>query len=196
MECNSMKMLWIGLLTTFQLWGSIVAQQQTENIRTTEHPYTTDLYSVFLTALKDLRACKSLTLCELVERFRIPLQDFSKFSSSTSERRKGTYYDEVKPRSYYNTYGAPAAPAHTYVPAFLGFDPISILASLAFLAFLIQSFVSLFDRSRSIIPTIVSSRQSLEASIQDIAERVFRAMDRYELFNEKTSEEKPSENTV
>ncbi|XP_046734006.1 uncharacterized protein LOC124404149 isoform X2 [Diprion similis] len=173
-----MKMLWIGLLTTFQLWGSIVGQQ-TEKARTTDYPYTTDLYSAFLTALKDLRACKSLTLCELVERFRVPLQDFSTFSSSTSERRKGTYYDEVKPRSYYNTYGAPAAPAHTYVPAFLGFDPISILASLAFLAFLIQSFVSLFDRSRSIIPTIVSSRQLLEASIQDIAERVFHAMERY-----------------
>lgn len=66
---------------------------------------------------------------------------------------------------------------------FRGFDPISILASLAFLAFLLQSFVSLFDRSRSIIPTIVSSRQSLETSVQDIAEHVFRAIDRYVSMN-------------
>lgn len=112
-------MLWIGLLTALQLSKSISGLQQTEEIHMTEHPNSADLYSAFITALKDLRACKSLTLCELVERFKIPLQSFSKFSSSTSERRKGNHYSEVNPRSYYGSYGAPAAPAHTYVPAFL-----------------------------------------------------------------------------
>ncbi|XP_048515280.1 uncharacterized protein LOC105686128 isoform X2 [Athalia rosae] len=180
-----MKMFWIGMLTIFQLWGSITGLQRTEKVRPSEHPYAADLYSAFVTALRDLKACKSLTLCELAERLKVPLQSFTKFSTGTSEKRRAGYHGEVDPRSYYSNYGAPA---HTYVPAFLGFDPISILASLAFLAFLLQSFASLFDRSRSIIPTIVSSRQSPEATVLDIAERVFRAMERYETLNEKTSQ--------
>lgn len=63
---------------------------------------------------------------------------------------------------------------------FSTFDPISVLASLAFLAFLLQSFASLYDRSRSILPTIVSGRrQSSDVTIPEISRHVSRALRDY-----------------
>lgn len=64
---------------------------------------------------------------------------------------------------------------------FRAFDPISVLASLAFLAFLLQSFASLFDRSRSILPTIVSGRQLAmdDSMIPEISRHVSHALREY-----------------
>lgn len=64
---------------------------------------------------------------------------------------------------------------------FSTFDPISVLASLAFLAFLLQSFASLYDRSRSMLPTIVSSRQqsAMDLTIPEISRHVSRALRDY-----------------
>lgn len=63
---------------------------------------------------------------------------------------------------------------------FRAFDPISVLASLAFLAFLLQSFASLFDRSRSILPTIISGRQStMDLTIPEISKHVSHALQKY-----------------
>lgn len=63
---------------------------------------------------------------------------------------------------------------------FSGFDPISVLASLAFLAFLLQSFATLFDRSRSILPTIVSGRKSaVDLRVPDISKHVLHALREY-----------------
>lgn len=62
------------------------------------------------------------------------------------------------------------------------FDPISVLASLAFLAFLLQSFAALFDRTRSMIPTIVSSRQlksDYNDQLTEVEKRVMRAIEEY-----------------
>lgn len=66
--------------------------------------------------------------------------------------------------------------------SFSTFDPISVLASLAFLAFLLQSFASLYDRSRSMLPTIVSGRQQssdMDLTIPEISGRVSRALRNY-----------------
>ena len=75
-------------------------------------------------------------------------------------------------RSYYGTAVSP-----TYYPAI---DPLSVLASLAFLAFLIQSFASMFDRSRSIAPTTVSARHFIELKMLALGTQVLRALEKYE----------------
>ncbi|XP_015171468.1 PREDICTED: uncharacterized protein LOC107063860 [Polistes dominula] len=94
----------------------------------------------------------------------------------------------LQARSYYNGFGAPATA--TYYPTF---DPISVLASLAFLAFLLQSFASLFDRSRSIIPTIVNSRESSsQLKNVGITRRILHALDDYENLNEGSIEDDQS----
>ncbi|XP_015122130.1 uncharacterized protein LOC107044683 [Diachasma alloeum] len=93
-----------------------------------------------------------------------------KNSDSRYESRSG-----VQARSYYGG----TSPA--FYPAF---DPISILASLAFLAFLLQSFAALFDRSRSIIPAVISSRDSsIEDEPPDPIELILRALDEFEASN-------------
>ncbi|XP_011501531.1 PREDICTED: uncharacterized protein LOC105365134, partial [Ceratosolen solmsi marchali] len=79
-----------------------------------------------------------------------------------------------QPRNYYNS--VPTAP---FIQAF---DPISVLASLAFLAFLLQSFAALFDRTRSLIPTIINSRQAnyeYEERVADVEKIVLRALKDY-----------------
>ncbi|KAG7211153.1 hypothetical protein KM043_010477 [Ampulex compressa] len=67
-----------------------------------------------------------------------PQGEYGGGSSSSSSSSSSA----LRERSYYTGYGTPASTA--YYP---GFEPISILASLAFLAFLLQSFASLFDLS-------------------------------------------------
>ncbi|XP_057334230.1 uncharacterized protein LOC130673278 [Microplitis mediator] len=84
-------------------------------------------------------------------------------------------------RSYYG-YGTPAF--------YSTFDPISVLASLAFLAFLLQSFMSLFDRSRSIIPAIVTSRSVSRDEVPDPIKLIMQALDEYEIFNDKVPDKK------
>ncbi|XP_076683986.1 uncharacterized protein LOC143376997 [Andrena cerasifolii] len=78
-------------------------------------------------------------------------------------------------RSYYSGYGTAVSP--TYYPAI---DPLSVLASLAFLAFLIQSFASMFDRSRSIAPTTVTARHFMELKMLALSTQVLRALEKYE----------------
>ncbi|XP_017892311.1 uncharacterized protein LOC108632325 [Ceratina calcarata] len=78
---------------------------------------------------------------------------------------------EVETRNYYDGYrGTAVTPYYSS-----GFDPLSIMASLAFLAFLFQSLVSLFDRSRSIRP--VMSRQFTE--LKTLTE-ILDALDKHE----------------
>ncbi|XP_014236090.2 uncharacterized protein LOC106658593 [Trichogramma pretiosum] len=104
-------------------------------------------------------------------RRRIVAQPVARGATSLGLEPKS---DELElPRSYY---GMPAAP---FVPAF---DPISVLASLAFLAFLLQSFAALFDRTRAFVPTIVSSRRSSKDNgeqFEDIEKQVLRALEEY-----------------
>jgi len=58
------------------------------------------------------------------------------------------------------------------------FDPISVLASLAFLAFLLQSFASLFERSRSILP--INNRHSImDLTSPDIPRHMSDALQEY-----------------
>ncbi|XP_071648698.1 uncharacterized protein [Temnothorax longispinosus] len=81
-------------------------------------------------------------------------------------------------RSYYGGFGS-TLPAYYHH----AFDPITVLASLAFLAFLLQSFATLFERSRSMLPTIVSGRQS-DLSAPEIPKHVSYALQEYENLNE------------
>ncbi|KAH0535275.1 uncharacterized protein LOC123267440 [Cotesia glomerata] len=108
--------------------------------------------------------CRS-SLCSFVERFH----------SYNSPRLALRYDSDTNlARSYYG-YGTPAF--------YSTFDPISVLASLAFLAFLLQSFMSLFDRSRSMIPTIVTNRSVPRNQIPDPIELIMQALDEYEIFD-------------
>ena len=63
---------------------------------------------------------------------------------------------------------------------FRAIDPLSVLASLAFLAFLIQSLASMFDRSRSIAPTTVTARHFMELKMLALSTQVLRALEKYE----------------
>ncbi|XP_043461027.1 uncharacterized protein LOC122497795 isoform X2 [Leptopilina heterotoma] len=136
-------------------------------------------------------------LCKFVNQFKKvpPVTSNSIFSPQDYLTDKPT---NRQGRSYYGSYGHGAPSAPTFYPTF---DPISVLASLAFLAFLLQSFASLFDRSRSIIPTIISSRRHSSSEVdEDVEERVMRALNEYSalennLFNQReetTTKFKPS----
>ncbi|XP_063986574.1 uncharacterized protein LOC135167376 [Diachasmimorpha longicaudata] len=108
----------------------------------------------------------------LIEEFQ---NSDNNYESRSIHKRKneGT---GVQGRSYYGG----TSPA--FYPAF---DPISILASLAFLAFLLQSFAALFDRSRSIIPAVISSRDSsAEDESPDPIELILRALEEYDVSND------------
>ncbi|KOC61482.1 hypothetical protein WH47_05086 [Habropoda laboriosa] len=82
----------------------------------------------------------------------------------------------IQGRNYYNGYGETAVTS-TYYPAF---DPLSVMASLAFLAFLFQSLVSLFDRSRSVTPTAVTARQFMELKMLTLTTQILHALEKYE----------------
>ncbi|XP_053595723.1 uncharacterized protein LOC103573464 isoform X2 [Microplitis demolitor] len=114
--------------------------------------------------------CRS-SFCSLAERLNF-------YNSPGLKSRLDS--DTSLARSYYG-YGTPAF--------YSTFDPISVLASLAFLAFLLQSFVSLFDRSRSIIPAIVTSR-SVSSDLPDPIKLIMQALDEYEIFNDKVPDKK------
>ncbi|EGI60817.1 hypothetical protein G5I_10917 [Acromyrmex echinatior] len=82
-----------------------------------------------------------------------------------------------KQQSIQRSYGGFGSSAPAYYHAF---DPISVLASLAFLAFLLQSFATLFERSRSILPTIISGRQSaVDLKVPEIPKHVSHALREY-----------------
>ncbi|XP_058790603.1 uncharacterized protein LOC131663884 [Phymastichus coffea] len=102
-------------------------------------------------------------------------------------------------RTYYTVPAAPLIPADRFIDILRrAFDPISILASLAFLAFLIQSFAALFDRTRSIFPTIISSRRSssdYDENFFDIEKRVLRALEEYASLKNELLESKEEKST-
>lgn len=64
-------------------------------------------------------------------------------------------------------------------PRFSLFDPLSVLASLAFLAFLLQSIASLFDHSRSMASTRVTSRQFMELKMLTLVTQMLHALEKY-----------------
>uniref|UniRef100_A0ABD2X7N2 Uncharacterized protein n=1 Tax=Trichogramma kaykai TaxID=54128 RepID=A0ABD2X7N2_9HYME len=134
-------------------------------------------------------------------RRRIVAQPVARGTTSLGLEPKS---DELKlPRSYYGMPAAPFVPSVysvifkvsnfqifflaskqiiSHVCFFRAFDPISVLASLAFLAFLLQSFAALFDRTRAFVPTIVSSRRSSKDNgeqFEDIEKQVLRALEEY-----------------
>ncbi|XP_032668094.1 uncharacterized protein LOC116842665 [Odontomachus brunneus] len=123
-------------------------------------------------------SCRNPPLCDLSNTIE-PRNDAQFYSDSQ------TFATSQQPnylrRSYYSGFGSFASPAHYHT-----FDPISVLASLAFLAFLLQSFASLYDRSRSMLPTIVSGRRrssDMDLTIPEISTHVSRALRNYESLN-------------
>ncbi|OXU24526.1 hypothetical protein TSAR_001683 [Trichomalopsis sarcophagae] len=121
------------------------------------------------------------------EYLTVGQRDWKKFTRTT-QKDYAIEHRSDQSRSYYSS-----VPATPYIPAF---DPISVLASLAFLAFLLQSFSALFDRTRSIMPTIISSRRSNSEygeHFVDIEKRVLRALEEYaSLSNDLLGNEKES----
>ncbi|XP_014477828.1 PREDICTED: uncharacterized protein LOC106746118 isoform X2 [Dinoponera quadriceps] len=110
-----------------------------------------------------ISSCRNPPLCDLSDESRNAFPFYSRYYAAPANHLR---------RSYYSGFGSSPAHYHT-------FDPISVLASLAFLAFLLQSFASLYDRSRSMLPTIVSGRrQSSDLTIPDEISR--RALRDYE----------------
>ncbi|XP_029157985.1 uncharacterized protein LOC114930390 [Nylanderia fulva] len=121
-------------------------------------------------------SCKNPPFCYLSNAYKTDTN--SMFPHPNYARQQSSLQ-----RSYYNGFNSHTMPAY-----YSAFDPISILASLAFLAFLLQSFASLYDRSRSILPTIISGRRStiddLSDDIPEISGHVSRALQEYENLNE------------
>lgn len=146
-------------------------------------------------------SCKYPPLCYLSETYKSESKNM--FLPYPNSQNYGRQQSNLQ-RSYYSGFDSSTLPAyysqvffkytynyinfcynhvsitiilHVY---FRAFDPISVLASLAFLAFLLQSFASLFDRSRSILPTIISGRQSTtDLSIPEISKHVSHALQEY-----------------
>ncbi|XP_047354810.1 uncharacterized protein LOC124951077 isoform X1 [Vespa velutina] len=130
-------------------------------------------------------SCKNLAICYLNEMFDISYRRKSDMHFPSIQKEYGKKETNLQARSYYNGFGAPATA--TYYPIF---DPITVLASLAFLAFLLQSFASLFDHSRSIVPTIINSRESSsQLKNVGITRRILHALDNYENLNEGSIED-------
>ncbi|XP_043287144.1 uncharacterized protein [Venturia canescens] len=131
-----------------------------------------DFYAMIKGAFHDSSLCRNSPICHYVGMLRSDEKSEESVGRPTSMyRNKGE--TDLDSRSYYGGYGAPAL-----YPAI---DTVSVLASLAFLAFLLHSFASLFDRSRSIIPSVVSNRQlSEERGIPDSVKLVLRALDEYD----------------
>lgn len=123
-------------------------------------------------------SCKNPPLCYLSDAYKTDTS-----SMFLPHPNYGRQQSNLQERNYYNGFNSHTLPAY-----YSAFDPISILASLAFLAFLLQSFASLFDRSRSILPTLISGRQStiddLTDDIPGISEHMSRALQEYESLNE------------
>ncbi|XP_072750901.1 uncharacterized protein [Anoplolepis gracilipes] len=122
-------------------------------------------------------SCKYPPLCYLSETYKSESKNM--FLPYPNSQNYGRQQSNLQ-RSYYSGFDSSTLPAY-----YSAFDPISVLASLAFLAFLLQSFASLFDRSRSILPTIISGRQSTtDLSIPEISKHVSHALQEYENLNE------------
>ncbi|XP_011299441.1 uncharacterized protein [Fopius arisanus] len=127
--------------------------------------------------------CRSLNFCRFIGKLKSNGSSYDRAIASSEIRKSRGEDTRIFPRSYYG--GAPAL-----YPAF---DSISILASLAFLAFLLQSFAALFDRSRSIIPAVISSRDSSsENEPPDLPELILRALDEYFLNNDMDGNDEES----
>ncbi|XP_049960593.1 uncharacterized protein LOC126481111 [Schistocerca serialis cubense] len=76
-------------------------------------------------------------------------------------------------------YGLPTYPAYIS-----GFDPLTVLAGLAFLAFLLQTLYALLYRTpqpSAITPVAVS--RSVSPGISDLMDRVLRAIQKYDELN-------------
>ncbi|XP_078037930.1 uncharacterized protein LOC144470530 [Augochlora pura] len=85
-------------------------------------------------------------------------------------------FADFQRKSYYTGQGSQTSMAPTYYPVF---DPLSVLASLAFLAFLLQSIASLFDHSRSFSSTSVSARQFTEVETLTLVTQALHALAKY-----------------
>ncbi|KAL6256530.1 hypothetical protein P5V15_012644 [Pogonomyrmex californicus] len=118
--------------------------------------------------ISEAPSCSNPPLCYLSDAYKTRNMPFVPYPNSPN------LHKQLIQRSYYSGFGSSASPAHYHV-----------LASLAFLAFLLQSFATLFDRSRSILPTIVSGRQSTgDMTIPEISKHVSHALREYETLNE------------
>ncbi|XP_012529353.1 uncharacterized protein LOC105832712 isoform X2 [Monomorium pharaonis] len=128
--------------------------------------------------ISEAPSCSNPPLCYLSDMYKtesksVPFLHYPNFPNMRKQ--------QLIQRSYYGGFGS-----HSASPAYYhAFDPISVLASLAFLAFLLQSFATLFERSRSILPTIISGRQSdVDLEVPDISKHVSHALQKYENLNE------------
>ncbi|XP_076294692.1 uncharacterized protein LOC143215944 isoform X1 [Lasioglossum baleicum] len=86
-------------------------------------------------------------------------------------------FTDFQRKSYYTGQGTQTAMAPTYYQMF---DPLSVLASLAFLAFLLQSIASLFDHSRSLSSTTLTARQFMEVEMLTSVTHALQALEKYE----------------
>ncbi|XP_076248976.1 uncharacterized protein LOC143188530 [Calliopsis andreniformis] len=80
---------------------------------------------------------------------------------------------DIQGKTYHSGYGTAITPTYPAV------DPLSVLASLAFLAFLLQSLIPLFDRSRSIRSATATARHFMELKILALTTQVLRALEKY-----------------
>ncbi|XP_011172424.1 uncharacterized protein LOC105204871 [Solenopsis invicta] len=135
--------------------------------------------------ISEAPSCSNPPLCYLSDTYKTG-------SKSVSFLPYSNFPNIRKQQSIQRSYYGGGLGSHSAWPAYYhAFDPISVLASLAFLAFLLQSFATLFERSRSILPTIVSGRQSAaDLRIPEISKHVSHALRKYENLNDEDLEQK------
>ncbi|KAF7390969.1 hypothetical protein HZH66_009449 [Vespula vulgaris] len=171
------RMLRIVILIVLELSCFIVNSKEESHI--SYLPKNVNNQNLRFSAVHDPPSCKNLAVCYLNEMFDTSYRRKSDIHSPSIQKEYGKKETNLQARSYYNGFGAPATA--TYYPTF---DPISVLASLAFLAFLLQSFASLFDHSRSIVPTMINSRESsTQLKNVGITRRILHVSDDYENLN-------------
>lgn len=176
-------MLRIVILIVLELSCFIVNSKEESHI--SYLPKNVNKQNLRFSAVHDPPSCKNLAVCYLNEMFDTSYRRKSDIHSPSIQKEYGQKETNLQARSYYNGFGAPATAA--YYPTF---DPISVLASLAFLAFLLQSFASLFDHSRSIVPTMINSRESsTQLKNVGITRRILHVSDDYENLNEGSIED-------
>ncbi|XP_033333057.1 uncharacterized protein LOC117224331 [Megalopta genalis] len=86
-------------------------------------------------------------------------------------------FADFQRKSYYTGQATQTSMAPAYYPIF---DPLSVLASLAFLAFLLQSIASLYDHSRSLSSTTVTARQFMEVEMLTLVTQALHALAKYD----------------
>lgn len=158
----------LGIVIIFVILRFAIADQlQIEN-----DTNVADKYELSRMTQRPVSICEIFGTCKAVNFIKRILRTINQLFLTDAYQVNST---DIKKKSY-NEYG-PLPNFHSaYYPAF---DPLSLLAALAFLAFLLQSFASLFDKSRTLVSPATRAFTNFQTSYID------QPFIKYERGNEK-----------